>query len=241
MTVVGYDTAGEIQNTYASAYDEFGVDPDFWIRYFSPSPYADVFESDPTDECIGAWESGGPQIGCIMAPDQSNLTSSSAQGQSDAETFCAAIYSAYTSVGPLQTPSDGALWVWLDQEASTSLSLDYWNGWANYVAGYEFDNVGTEPLYAGLYCDPDSPYPNCSTIGTSGASTCWAVWSSEPEPCGSIADPPSWDAETCAAAPTRVWQFGEQGACGLSANVDLDESGPDLNYDLYCFYLSSEP
>lgn len=241
MAVVGYDTAGEIQNTYVSAHDEFGVDPDFWCRYFAPSPYADVLENDPVSECIGAWDSGGPRISPIMAPDQAHLSSSSAQGLSDAETFCAALYSTYTAVGPLQLPADGAMWVWLDQEAGTSLSLPYWNGWADYVAGYEFANVGQQPLYAALYCDPDSPYPNCSTIGSSGASTCWAIWSSEPEPCGSIADPPAWDPETCTASPTRLWQFGEQGACGLSANVDLDEGGPDLNVDLYCFYLSSEP
>ena len=41
MVQIGYDTAGEIQNTYSSAHSEFGEDPAFWVRYFSPSPAAD--------------------------------------------------------------------------------------------------------------------------------------------------------------------------------------------------------
>lgn len=237
----GYDTAGEIQNTYASAHSEFGVDPGFWLRYFAPSPYADVLEKDPVSECAGAWDSGGPCIGAIMAPDQSRLAGSSAEGRADAETFCAALYSTYTAVGPLQLPSNGQFYVWLDQEYSTTLSVGYWNGWAGYVAGYEFANVKQYPLYPCLYCDPYSPYPNCSTIGSPGAHVCHAVWSSEPEPCGSLKSPPSWKADYCTGSPTKLWQYGEQGACNYSANVDLDVGASGFNVADYCYYLSSKP
>ena len=237
----GYDTAGEIQKVYSSAHSEFGEDPSFWLRYFAPSPYADVVESDPASECVGAWKSGAPRIGAIMAPVQTNLAGSSSQGLADAETFCAALYSTYTSVGPLQLPANGKLYCWLDQEYSTTLSVGYWNGWAGYVAGYAFAKVRKHPLYACLYCDPYSPYPNCSTIGRSGAATCHAVWSSEPEPCGSLAHPPAWHPDYCASTPTKVWQYGEQGACGHSANVDLDVGASGFNTPDYCFYLSSEP
>ena len=61
-------------------------------------------------------------------------------------------------------PSNGQLYCWLDQEYSTSLSSDYWNAWAHYIAEYDFAGLGTYPLYPCLYCDPYSPYPNCSTI-----------------------------------------------------------------------------
>jgi len=44
--MTGYDTAGPIQNTYAAANKEFGVDPGFWIRYFTPSPAADLFNDE---------------------------------------------------------------------------------------------------------------------------------------------------------------------------------------------------
>ncbi|MGH3171731.1 MAG: hypothetical protein ACRDN0_38460 [Trebonia sp.] len=239
--MAGYDTAGKIQNTYSSAHSEFGKDPAFWLRYFAPSPSADVVESDPASECAGAWDSGGPCIGAIMAPDQSRLAGSSAEGLADAETFCAAIYGTYTSVGPLQTPGSGMLYCWLDQEYSTTLSLGYWNGWADYVAGYKFANTGTRPLYACLYCDPYSPHPNCSTIARSGAARCHAVWSSEPEPCGRLASPPSWKADACGSVPTKVWQYGEQGACGYSANVDINVGASGFNTADYCFRLSSRP
>ena len=240
--MAGYDTANEIQNVYQSAHSEFGADPNFWLRYFAPSPAADVVESDPVSECEGAWSSGGPRIGCITEPSQGNLNTNSSQGQADAQTFCAAVYSTYTSVGPLQLPTNGMLYCWLGQEASTYLDSGYWNGWADTVASYEFANTGTQPLYPCLYCNPDAPPPNCSIIDNPDNSPCTAVWSSEPEPCTkSISSPPSWNAESCPSVPTKVWQYAEQGACGLSANVDLDVGAPGFNTADYCFYLSANP
>ena len=40
---------------------------------------------------------------------------------------------------------------------------------------------------------------------------------------------------------TKVWQFGEQTACGYSANVDLDLGAPGFNTADYCFRLISYP
>ena len=134
----GYDTAGKIQNTYASAHREFGVNPAFWIRYFTPSPAADLFNNDAVAESQGAWDSGGPYVGCISAPRQSRLSGSAAEGLADAQAFCAALLAAYHAVRPLQLPSNGQLYCWLDQEYSTSLSTDYWGAWAQYIAEYNF-------------------------------------------------------------------------------------------------------
>ena len=103
----GYDTAGAIQNTYASAHHEFGVAPNFWIRYFTPSPAADLFNDDAVAESRGAWDSGGPYVGCISAPRQSRLSGSAAEGQADAQAFAAAMLAAYHAVRPLQLPSGG--------------------------------------------------------------------------------------------------------------------------------------
>ena len=66
--MAGFDTAGRIQNTYVSARNEFGRAPYFWIRYFSPSPAADIFADDAFAESLGAWNSGGPSVGCVSAP-----------------------------------------------------------------------------------------------------------------------------------------------------------------------------
>jgi hypothetical protein len=66
--MTGYDTATPIQDTYASAHSEFGADPNFWIRYFTPSPAADLFNDDAVAESRGAWDSGAPSVGAEMQP-----------------------------------------------------------------------------------------------------------------------------------------------------------------------------
>jgi hypothetical protein len=238
--MAGYDTAGQIQDTYVSARDEFGESPAFWIRYFSPSPAADIFSDNAVAECEGAWASGGHYVGPVSAPYQSNLSGSTAQGQADAQSYAASMLSAYYAVRPLVLPSNNQLYCWLDQEYSTSLSLDYLDGWAGYIANYNFAGLHTYPLYPCLYCDPGSPYPNCSTMAAAqGLNVPAAVWSSEPEPCGSLKSEPDWDAERCATVPTKLWQFGEQGACGYAANVDLDVGS--MNTEAYCFDVRSDP
>jgi hypothetical protein len=240
--MTGYDTAGRIQNTYASAHSEFHANPRFWLRYFTPSPAADLFNDDALAESQGAWDSGGPAVGCISAPVQARLSGSAAEGQADAQAFAAAMLTAYHAVGPLQLPPNGQLYCWLDQEYSTSLSSDYWNAWAHYIAEYNFAGLGTYPLYPCLYCDPYSPYPNCSTIAKSeGVNAPSAIWSSEPEPCNSLTSPPPWEADECATVPTRLWQYGEQGACNYSANVDLDVGAPGFSGSNYCFHVKSRP
>jgi hypothetical protein len=240
--MTGYDTATPIHETYASAANEFHADPNFWIRYFTPSPAADIFAEDAVPESRGAWDSGAPHVGCISAPIQSRLSGSAAEGQADAQAFAASMLAAYHAVGPLRLPSNGQLYCWLDQEYSTSLSSAYWNAWANYIAEYNFAGLGAYPLYPCLYCDPYSPYPNCSTIARSrGVDMPSAIWSSEPEPCGSLTSPPRWGTDRCATAPTQLWQFGEQGACNYSANVDLDVGAPGFNTADYCFLVYSRP
>jgi hypothetical protein len=218
------------------------MEPSFWIRYFAPSPAADLFNDDAVAESQGAWDSGGHYVGCISAPRQSRLSGSAAEGHADAQAFAAAMLAAYHAVGPLQLPSGGRLYCWLDQEYSTSLSSNYWNAWANYIANYNFAGLGIYPLYPCLYCNPYAPYPSCSTIAKAhGENVPSAIWSSEPEPCGGLSAPPVWNPEECPTVPTRLWQFGEQGACNYSANVDLDLGGPGFVTAHYCFYVQSRP
>jgi hypothetical protein len=237
----GYDTAGPIQDTYVSAREEFGRNPSFWIRYFTPSPAADIFSDSAFAESQGAWDSGGHCVGCVCAPYQSRLTGSAAEGQADAQSMAASLVSAWLTVGPLHMPSNNILYCFLDQEASSALSLDYWDGFAGYLANYRFGKHGYA-LYPALYCDPYSPLPNCSTIAAAkGHNRAAAVWSSEPEPCGSLAHPPQWDAQACKAVPTKLWQYAEQDACGYWANVDLDVGAPGHDQALFCFDVVSDP
>jgi hypothetical protein len=236
--MAGYDTASFIQDVYQAARSEFGEAPAYWIRYFSPSPNG-TFNSDPVTESEAAWSSGGHFIGPVSSPTQSRLSGSTAQGQADGQTYAAALLSAYYAVGPLLLPSNQVVYTWLDQEASTSLSLTYWNGWATYIGEYNFAGLGTYPLYPSLYCDPDAAPPNCSIIDNKNAFGALGVWSSEPEPCGTLKNPPAFNPEECSLTPTELWQFGEKGVCGYSANVDLDLA--KNTYANYCFNVSSNP
>ena len=241
----GFDTAGPVHRTFQSARREFGQPPRYWIRYFSPSPAADIFADAAVAESAGAWDSGGPFVGCVSSPSQYRLSGSFAEGQADAQAYAASMLAAWNVVAQLKLPANNQLWCFLDQEYSTGLSLSYWNGWANYIANYNFANLHTYPLYPAIYCDPFSPYPNCSVFAAAtGVNIPASVWASEPEPCGSLANPPAFNADECSSVSrskvrSHLWQFGEQVGCGYSANVDLDLG--DVNTPSYCFRVVARP
>lgn len=247
--MAGYDCAAAVQDVYVAAHDEFGADPNFWMRYFTPSPDADVFNADPVTESIAVWDSGSRAIGCISAVvPQSRLAGSESEGQADAQTFAASMLSAYYAVLPLDLPTNNRLYCWLDQEYSTSLSLPYLDGWALYIANYNFAGLGTYPLYPCVYCTPSAPPPNCSVFAeASGLAVPEAVWTPVPEYCDGLSDPPAvFEAEECSTytssrVPTKLWQYAEQGVCGFSAAVDLDLGAPGFNNADYCFRLVAEP
>src|ERR1700753_899604 len=98
--MTGYDTAGRIQDIYVSAHHGLRARPSFWIRYFTPSPAADLFHNDALSESRGAWDSGGPFVGCISAPRQSRLSGSAAGGHADGQAFAAALLTAHSAVRP---------------------------------------------------------------------------------------------------------------------------------------------
>ncbi len=237
----GFDTASTIQSQVPVAINTWGQ-PAFWIRYFSPCYYTPL-SSDGVSECRAIWQanSSAPYLGVVSTPSQSRLNGSNAEGVADAQTYISSLISAYNSVGPLLLPGNLELWCWLDQEASTSLSLSYWNGWAIYINGYSF--AGGLPFYATLYCNPFAPPPNCSIVDSSSAAACWAIWSSEPLRCSnSLGNVPGWAPETCSSVPTQLWQYWDEDICASTpANVDLNTDSPSIDYPNYCFYLAASP
>jgi hypothetical protein len=239
--MAGFDTASTVTSGLRSAAGSAFGKPAFWIRYFSPCYFTAVnsSSSNANAECGQIWSSGGHYLGCVSTPTQSRLSGSSAEGRADAVTFVNAMISVYYDVVPLLLPSNGILYCWLDQEAATSLSLAYWNGWAGYINGYQFN--GAYPFFPGLYCNPDSAPPNCSIVDSASASPCWGVWSSEHQVCkNSVSSPPAWDAESCAGVATKLWQYADQGVC-FSTDVDLDLGASGFGTASYCFNVSSNP
>lgn len=262
--MAGFDTASTITSVYQSAGAKWGQ-PKFWIRYFSPSPDAgstiNSSSSQANSECDAAWDSGAPKIGPISAPTQARLSSgSSAEGQADGQTFQNALWNFWLDVGPAWLPTNDILYVFLDLEGGTDLTLNYWNAWA--IALFSFSWNGLFPLYPSLYCDPCNGHANCSVVHN-GSVQAWAIWSSEPEYgkycCYTMSNPPSCEPASCSdcgyqhPGPSILWQWAERygsasschddqyGNCYYDPNVDKDVGCNGVNYPDYCFYLSSRP
>jgi hypothetical protein len=56
-----------------------------------------------------------------------------------------------------------------------------------------------------------------------------------------LTHPPRWHPAKCGTVPTKLWQYAEQGACNLVANVDLNVGGPGFVTANFCFHLSRRP
>lgn len=244
MAEGGYDTTNFIGVVYSAADSKYGA-PKYWIRYFSPAPNTpiNVSSSNANAECRADWDSTAKHLSPITSPSQGRLNGTSAEGLADAQTFVSALTSVYFEVIPLEKPTNDILYCWLYQESSTVMSTAYWSGWSGYVNSYRWID-GTYPLYACLYCNPcGGAGHNCTTISVQGG--CFQVWSSEPESgyCGyTLKNLPTWHANTCSkcasAAPgTHLWQFAEQGYCGLTVDIDMDEG----TMTPYSFYLTAKP
>jgi hypothetical protein len=252
--MAGFDTTGTIQAVRAAGGLPAGQ-PLFWVRYFTPSPTASVFNDDPIPESQAAWDSGAPNIGAVMSPG--DLSSSSAQGLADAQAFAAALLSAWLSDGPLELPTNGILYCWLDQEPGAPLNTGYWNSWATYIDEYNFAGSDTFPLFPGLYTNPlpSNPTNGCSVVTNTNNTLAWAIWTAQPEPLASaggcsLASPPPFEADPCPVPadndltnPALLWQYGEQGVTcfNYAGDVDLDVAAPGIYYPSYCFYLAFRP
>jgi hypothetical protein len=244
----GYDTASTVAEAWGSANSKGYGKPSFWLRYFSPcySRPFNVSSTNANDECISIWDVGSPYLSPITVPDTTHLAISgaagTAQGQADAQAFCSALVTTYKDVHPLNLPANGALYCWLDQEEAYGLSTYYWNAWASYVGGFDFDGAGAHPLYPCLYCTPNATRPNCSTIQNPDVFPASGVWSSEWQECrNSLAHPPSWNAQSCSSTSTIMWQFCDgTGICNDSlVDQDLNASGFSLEH--YSFHLAAKP
>ena len=244
---VGFDTASLVQEQVPAAITKWGK-PNFWIRYFSPSNYTTVNSSElnAIKECRAVWQANSayPYLGAVSTPVASHLSGSSATGHADAQTYINALIYTYGHVPPLFFPTNWQLYTWLDQEASTALSLAYWNGWAGFINLYSY--LGHVPFYAALYCNPTAPPPNCSIIQNASAYTCFGVWASGPLKCSNnIGSPPAWAPKHCSVIATKLWQFWDEGPaplCGNTpANVDQNVSASSFAYHLYCFRLTGSP
>ena len=165
-----------------------------------------------SSELRAAYNAGVRYIWPISEPTQSHLSGSAAQGKQDASSFCDSIANVYKAVNPLVVQSSNEVWTFLCLESATNMSSAYWTAWASFVGSYDLNGQGTV-LYPSMYCNPGSAATNCSACG---GYYCYALWSSEPEPCaacgtfGSVA----YNADRCGTsynvANAVIWQMAEQ-------------------------------
>lgn len=207
-----------------------------------------------------------------------NTQASASQATTDASDICAAIVAAidgseysgtYTLSWPGAVPgspplpgSDGSVYVYLDIETDAGLTQEYWDAFASAMYSYGVKSIiGRNPVL--LYpfracayvnpCDATSPY--CSILAkysTGGADpqyACWALWTSENEPGGSICTNafPAWSSTgcnstgpvSCTNLRTFLWQYAEPSGCsnlsGTPGSVDLDAA--HAMYDALLFML----
>lgn len=236
----GFDCADTIQGARSHDVGEAHGTPNFWIRYFSPSPY-ESFSEDPVTECQAAWDSGGPYIGVVSAP--ANIDDGSSGGASDAATMCQALSDTWNAVEQHVEPKSGMLWCFLDQEPNMPLGPNYWAGWASYVDGYEFPpGSGEYMLYPCLYLTPSSD-DGCSSVYQSGIEPS-GIWAAQHQACcpcyPHFSNTPSWNAEYCSGLETVLWQYNDYNVCNWP-EVDLDLGHSGVNYADYCLGLSSRP
>jgi hypothetical protein len=153
-------------------------------------------------------------------------------GDSDARATCQQIVNALNA-GVLAIPPSRQIYVYLDVEANTALSVDYWAGWATAV--YHYPAGSTYPFWPCIYGhytkDPSNGRysPDVAAALNSSYSNypsdptrCFGLWSSEPEPC-SYCNPnasPDWSVfnpfsqsygETAYPVPLLLYQFAEHG------------------------------
>jgi hypothetical protein len=240
----GYDTSDRVESVWPAA-GKYG-NPQYWLRYFNPSPGDNLLEDAAVSECKAIWDSGGNYLSPISVPTQSRLGNTkygASWGLGDAQSFVTAMNVAYNDVGPLDVPISQFIYCWLDQECSTSLCLEYWNAWSDYIGSNNFGDLGTYPFYAALYCSPDCTPPNCSIIDSSSAYACWGVWTPEFQKCGNdLNNISGWDVASCSEVPTVLWQFHENiSADGCPLTVDVDMDYDQIDFYQYCFIIAGPP
>jgi hypothetical protein len=218
---LGFDTAGYTYNDILPLQGKWGT-PSFWIRYFSPSPQANVIDisaANANNEVRAMWDGGARYLSPICAPTQSRLTTLGDAGYlfgvQDANTFGNAIMNTYFNVPPLRLPT--FLGVYLDLEPGVgNLSPTYWDGFSRTIFTFQFPNgpgQWIQPLYAGLYCGPALYQANCSVVAN---HYCYSIDSFQPQPCPDCDQfCNQWQATPCPndTPETLIWQMTIQSGC----------------------------
>lgn len=242
-TAYGSSTlAGTVASTYSRS-------ATFWGRYFQPTGAAcDLvnLENYFQYEFGNLIDNGINFIVPVCSPGGGRTTGTSAMGAADGNTVCGAIATVVRWSGQVTNqagrveiirvstnPTTPSCLVYLDIEYNQGLSLDYWNGWANAVFSYSYNDPAygpnCRPFYPGSYMSPAASPGVCSTIcsnaNTSGIWAAGAVYNCH-------MPGPQWAPPDCSCGGpgwphARVWQYDIDNTCGTAWDFDQSTNGWD--------------
>ena len=236
---LGIDTADPLNNScfnWPNFYSWMGHWPVFVGRYFGGGYDSSAGEFTYFKKATGGVANSVAPIQASQASRQSTGGSTGyGYGQTDAGTTIKNINNFLAS-GELVKPSSGLVYVYLDVEANTNITADYWAGWANAI-WHATDPSGALPYYPCVYTQFTESggkyYPQSSVQSALNSACtnypnievqCFGLWSNEPEPysfCSPSATP-DWSVfgtfqqdlcGTYVSVPVLLYQYAENCGC----------------------------
>lgn len=258
MAVTGIDTTDALNspNTNWTNFKNWnGAYPGWAGRYFDPNNPGSWVDG----EGKAVKQTTGGVLNQILPVTpgyiQSVIGGTHADGVTHANTICGKIVERLTN-GELGLPPSNKVYVYLDVEASMTLSVDFWSGWATTVNTYLYN--GQQPFYPALYCHftqdgsgkymPDSSIQSVLNQATSkypsDLNLCVGFWTTQPQlpfPTYCTSNPTlDWTlfgtysqpyGSNSFVVPVLVWQFAATDVQGCTGNNYPIAGGNNFDLD----------
>jgi hypothetical protein len=217
----------------------------FWGRYFYGSgPSFDWHGNAEATALLYAIRKrqGSGHAGWIAPftfPPQGNLGGSYSLGYSDAGVMLGQLENALSTNANLHEPGSNIICCYLDVEPTTTISSNYWKGWATRINTALYPGgSGTYPFYACAYFDWKI-VATCNTLGafmpqnnlgkpSNPSTTCWNMWTLRPQSTSCSSPGPAWGGFGCGGLVPQFWQYDVTKMCPGPPPVDLDETNPSV-------------
>jgi hypothetical protein len=188
----------------------------FWGRYFAHNASGYLYQNDSEaqalNDAVRSYDAKGSGfIFPIDAGPQADISGNWASGIARATACTNYIKSKLGN--KLTVQANSLVYVYLDIEGSTTLSTDFWNGWA---VGVDYATYNSNWTFsAGAYLGTAAAFANSGPILQNAGEACSAIVSGQPARvcssggCGSPG--PSWAPSNLAGITTQIWQYSIAG------------------------------
>ncbi len=210
----------------------------WWGRYFDYGPnqaqhWTGQAEAQALHNAVGAYAnptSGQAWVLPIASPYNPYNINGDYSAGANAGAYASGVIAQNVNSG-IYLPGSGQLYVYLDIENSAPTNVNFLDGWASAVNGYQIGS--SSPLYASAYINGQN---SAQVSLLENAGVYFQAWGSEPEPiCSGCYSPgPPWGVAPAGTIPTNVWQYGEMNSScsscrgGQTLYADLDQTNPSV-------------